>query len=325
MRRRALLAGVAAVALAPQVGRAQQKSVPVVGYLALTSPGPFAPLLTAFHLGLAEGGYTEGRNVALEYRWAEGRADKLPALAAELVAGKVELITTHGGVVAARAAKDLTSTIPIVFETGTDPVAAGLVSSMARPGGNLTGVSILTSELNPKRFELLSELVPQAKIIAILVNPKNASADQVVADVRNAAQLRGVQIEVIRAAPEAEYEPAVAQARAKAAALLVANDPVFFSRREQLVALAARHAIPAVYEWREFAEIGGLMSYGTSIAGMHRDKGRYVGRILAGAKAADLPILQPTKFELVINLKTANALGLTIPPALLARADEVIE
>jgi putative ABC transport system substrate-binding protein len=325
MRRRAFLAAMGGAALVPLAGGAQQKRVPVVGYLALTSPGPFAPMLAAFHEGLAEIGFVEGRDVAFQYRWAEGRSDRLPALAADLVAHKVDLIATHGGVLAARAAKEATSTIPIVFETGTDPVAEGLVASMARPGGNLTGVSILTSELNPKRFELLSEMVPEAKVIAILVNPKNASADRVVSDVQKVAQPRGVRIEVVRATFEPEYDPAVAQARAKAGALLVANDPVFFSRHAQLVALAARHAIPAVYEWREFVEAGGLMSYGTSVAGMHREKGRYVGRVLAGANPADLPVSQPIKFELVINLKTAKALGLTVPQSLFARADEVIE
>jgi putative tryptophan/tyrosine transport system substrate-binding protein len=325
MKRREFVAAVAGAALAPSFAGAQQKAMPVVGYLSLTSPGPFSPLRQAFHRGLAEAGYVEGRNVALEYRWAEGRADMLAPLAAELVARKVDLIATHGGVLSARAAKDAASTIPIVFETGTDPVASGLVASIARPGGNLTGVSILTSELNPKRFELLSEMVPEANVIAILVNPKNASAEHVIAGVERAARPRGVHIEVVRAALEAEYEPAVSLARTKAGALLVANDPVFFSRREQLVALAARHAIPAVYEWREFVEAGGLMSYGTSVASMHRDQGRYVGRVLAGAHPADLPVLQPTKFELVINLKTANALGLAVPQSLLARADEVVE
>jgi putative tryptophan/tyrosine transport system substrate-binding protein len=325
MRRRVLLGAAAGALLVAPIGRAQQTRLPVVGYLGLTSLGAFVPLLTAFQQGLGEAGYLDGRNVALEYRWAEGRQEKLAALAADLVARNVDVITTHGGTLAARAARDATSRIPIVFETGTDPVASGLVASLARPGGNLTGVSILTSELNPKRFELLSELVPQARIIAVLVNPQNPSADRVIAEVREAGLGKGVNIEIVTAAADDEYEPAFAQARAKAGALLVANDPVFFSRREELVVLAARHAIPAIYEWREFVEAGGLMSYGSSIAGMHREKGRYVGRILAGAKPADLPVLQPTTFELVINRKLASRLGLPVPPALLARADEVIE
>lgn len=326
MRRRDLLGGViAGAALTPVLARAQQKSMPVVGYLGLTTPGLFAGLLAAFHQGLSETGYVEGKNVTLEYRWAEGRGDQLPALAAELVARNPDVIATHGGAVTARVVRDATSTIPIVFETGIDPVAAGLVGSMARPGGNLTGVSILTSELNPKRLELLSELVPQASVTAMLVNPKNASTDRIIDQVSRAAESRGMRLEVVTASAEEEYEPAFALARAKAGALLVGNDPVFFSRHKQLVELARRYSIPAIYEWREFVEAGGLMSYGTSITGMHRDKGRYVGRILAGAKPADLPVLQPTTFELVINRKTADALGLTIPPALLARADEVIE
>jgi putative ABC transport system substrate-binding protein len=325
MRRRAFLAAAAGAALAPAIARSQQSRVPVVGYLALTSPGPFAPLLAAFHKGLAEAGFVEGRNVAIEYRWAEGRPDRLPELVMDLVARKVDLISTHGGAFVALAAKEATTTIPIVFETGIDPVAAGLVASMAQPGGNLTGVAILTADLNPKRFELLSELVPEAKVIAILVNPKNASANRVISDVQKAAEPTGIWIEVVRATLEAEYETAVAQARARAGALLVANDPVFFSRHKQLVALAAKHAIPAAYEWREFVEAGGLMSYGTSVAEMHREKGRYVGRVLAGAKPADLLILQPTTFQLVLNLTTAKSLGLTVPQPLLARADEIIE
>jgi putative tryptophan/tyrosine transport system substrate-binding protein len=326
MRRRDLLALLgAAPALRPFAARGQQKRMPVVGYLGLTSPGPFTPLLAAFHEGLGEAGFTEDRNLALEYRWAEGSLDRLAALAADLVARNVDVIATHGGVVAALVARDATKIIPIVFETGTDPVAAGLVASMARPGGNLTGVSILTAELNPKRLELLSELVPQARVIAVLVNPRNASAERVIPEIRRAADLRGVRVEIVPTDAEGDYAPAVALARAKAGALLVANDPVFFSRRDELVALAAQHAIPAIYEWREFVDAGGLMSYGTSITAMHRDKGRYVGRILAGAKPGDLPVLQPTTFELVISRKTANTLDLTIPPGLLARADEVAE
>ena len=211
------------------------------------------------------------------------------------------------------------------LKSGFDPVAAGLVASLSRPGGNLTGVSILTSELNPKRFELLAELVPQERVFAILVNPKNPSAERVIAQVQQSAQAKGLLLRVIKTAEEEEYEPAFSLIRAQAGALLVANDPVFFSHHERLVALAAHHAIPAIYEWREFVEAGGLMSYGTSIAGMHRDKGRYVGRVLAGEKPADLPILQPTSFDLVINLKTAKALGLAVPQVLLARAAEVLE
>jgi putative tryptophan/tyrosine transport system substrate-binding protein len=325
MRRREFVQIAATVAAWPLAARAQQKSLPTVGYLGISSPTPMAPLLSAFHEGLREMGFAEGRNVRLEYRWAEGIQDRLPGLAAELAVRNVDVIATHGGAAVVRAAKNAAPNTPIVFETGIDPVAAGLVASMARPGGNLTGVSILTSELNAKRFELLAEMVPQVRVFAILVNPRNASSEHVVAQLQPAAQARGLQMRVVRAAAEDEYEPAFLHARAEAGALLVANDPVFFSRHQRLVALAARHEIPAVYEWREFVEAGGLMSYGTSIAGMHRDKGRYVGRVLAGAKPANLPILQPTTFELVINLKTAKTLGLTVPPTLLARAHEVIE
>jgi len=325
MRRRDFMTVLTGAAGFSHLARAQEKAMPMIGYLAIATAGPSAPHVAAFHEGLGETGYVEGQNVAIEYRWAEDRQERLHSLASDLVALNVNVIVTHGGTPVARAAKEATSTIPIVFETGADPVASGLVASMARPGGNLTGVSILTSELNPKRFELLIELVPHARIVAVLVNPKYAVVDRVVSEVRKVADARGVRIQVVTAGEEDEYDDAFALARNKAGALLVSNDPVFFSRRERLVSLAATHAIPAVYEWREFAVLGGLMSYGTSIAGMYRQTGRYVGRILAGAKPGDLPIVQPTRFELVINLKTAKTLGLTVPQSLFARADEVIE
>jgi putative ABC transport system substrate-binding protein len=299
--------------------------MPVIGYLAVASPGPFAPYVDAFREGLSETGYVEGQNVAIEYRWAEGRYDRLPALAADLVGRGVDVIVS-GGVSPALAAKSATSTIPIVFETGVDPVEAGLVASFARPGGNLTGVTILTAVLMPKRFELLCELVPEAKVIALLANPNNASAERMVGDVQEAARAKGVQLHILKAGAEEEFETAFASlAQLQAGALLVGNDAFFFSRRDQLVALAARHVVPAMYEWREFAAAGGLISYGTSLSGMWRRAGTYVGRILAGAKPADLPVQQPTKFELVVNLNTAKALGLTVPQSILARADEVIE
>jgi len=300
--------------------------MPMVGFLGFTSPGPFAPFVAAFLRGLSETGYVEGQNVAIEYHWAENRIDRLPALAADLVARKVDVIATSGGTSAALAAKDATSTIPIIFEVGADPVETGLVASFARPGGNLTGVTILTTELNPKRFELLSELVPEARVIAMLVNPNNPRTERVIRVVQEAARARGVQLGIVKAGTEGEIEPAFASlVQQRADALLVANDPFFFDRRDQLVAVAARNLVPAMYEWREFAAAGGLASYGTSFAGMYRRLGAYAGRILAGAKPTDLPVEQPTTFELVLNLKIAKALGLTVPASILARADEVIE
>jgi putative ABC transport system substrate-binding protein len=325
MQRRTFMVLVGGAAGWPFATRAQQKRVPVIGYLGLGSPGPFAPLITAFHRGLSDTGYVEGRNVTLEYRWAEDHEDRLAALAADLAGRNVDVLATSGGTLAAMAAKTATSTIPIVFEMGADPVASGLVASLGRPGGNLTGVSILTADLNPKRFELLSELVPRAGI-AVLVNPKNAGADRIVRDMQEVARGKSVRLHIHKASGEGEFDTAFASLDPmQVGALLVANDPVFFSHREQLVLLAARYAIPTMYEWREFAEVGGLISYGARLADMNRQKGAYVGRVLAGTKPADLPIVQPTKFDLVINMKTAKTLGLTVPQSLLAHADEVIE
>ena len=273
----------------------------------------------------ARTGYVEGQNVAIEYRGAEGRYDRLPALAADLVGRKVDVIVTNGASGIA-AAKGATSTIPIVFVGGGDPVEQGLVASLARPGGNLTGFSIFGSELNPKRLELLSELVPQAHVIALLVNPNNAASERQITDVQEAGRAKGVQLRVLKAGTDSDIDAAFASLiQLQAGALLVGSDPLLFSRRDQLVALASRHAVPAIYEWREFAVAGGLISYGTSLTGTWRQVGVYVGRVLSGAKPADLPVQRPTTFELVVNLNTAKALGLTVPPSILARADEVIE
>ncbi len=322
--RRAVLLGGAAAAW-PRLLRAQQKAMPVIGFLLSTSPGPAAPFMAAFRQGLSDTGYVEGQNVAIEYRWAEGNYGRLPELAADLVGHKVDLIAT-AAIPAARAAKNATSTIPIVFTAVNDPVGDGLVASLAHPGGNLTGFSFLTAELTPKLLELLSELVPQARVIALLVNPDNPSAEPMIRYVQEAARTKGVQLAILKASIKSEIDAAFASlVQLHVGALVIGGDPFFFSRLDQLVALAARDAVPAIYGWREGVASGGLISYGTSLTAAYRQLGIYAGKILNGAKPADLPVQQPTKFELVINLKTAKALGLTVPQALLARADEVIE
>jgi putative ABC transport system substrate-binding protein len=327
MQRRCFIALLGSAIALPCVAAGQPKAIPVIGILGLASPASYAPFLASFHQGLAEAGYVEGQNVATEYRWAEGRQDRLPELAADLVGRNVNVILTSGGPVPARAAKNATSTIPIVFIAG-DPVGEGLVTSLARPGGNLTGVSILTTELMPKRIELLSELVPQARAIALLVNP-NTGAERMegmIRDVQEAARVKGLQLHVLKAGTEGEIDTAFATlAQQQAGGLAVSNDPFFNSRRNQIVALAARQSIPAIYAGREPVAGGGLISYGSSTIGAYRRAAAYVGRVLAGAKPADLPVEQPTTFELVVNLKTASALGLTVPPSILARASEVIE
>jgi len=281
--------------------------------------------VAAFRQGLGETGYVEGKNLAIEYRWAEFRYDRLPALAADLVGLKVDVIAT-GSVAGMQAAKSATSTIPVVFFGGGDLVALGLVAGLARPGGNLTGFTMMSLELNPKRLELLSELVPQARVIALLVNPHNPQTEGVIRDVQDASRAKGVQLQILRAGTESEIDDAFAAlVQLHAGALVVMGDAFFFSWREQLVALAARHAVPAIYDVHEYAAAGGLISYGPSLTGLWRQVGIYAGKILEGAKPADLPVQQPTTFELVVNLKTATALGLTVPPSILARADEVIE
>jgi putative tryptophan/tyrosine transport system substrate-binding protein len=299
--------------------------MPVIGFLGSSSPGPFAPFVAAFQRGLSESGYVEGQNLTIEYRWAENSYDRLPALAAELAGRKVDLIVT-GGTPAALAAKSATPTIPIVFSGVGDPVAVGLVASLARPGGNITGISEMATEQMSKRLELLSELVPQARVIALLVNPNAANAGPAIREVQDAARANGVQLPILKAETESAIDAAFgALVQLHAGALVVVPDAFFSSRRDQLVALASRHAVPAIYHLREFVAAGGLISYGASLTAVFRQAGTYAGRILKGAKPADLPVQQPTTFELVVNLDTAKALGLTVPPSILARADEVIE
>jgi putative ABC transport system substrate-binding protein len=279
--------------------------------------------VATFRRGLSEIGWVEGQNVTIEYRWAEGHYDRLTALAADLVARKVDVIAAFGGTPAALAAKAATATIPIVFGAG-NPVELGLIASLARPGGNLSGISTLGAELTPKRLELLSELVPQAKTIALLVNPNNQTTEDVIQKAQQAAAAKGVQLLVLKASSDSGIDAAFRVGR-QGGGLLVGGDPLFETRLEQLVALASRHAVPALYPQREFVDAGGLISYANSRTEGWQRQGNYVGKILNGAKPADLPVEQPTRFELVINLKTAKSLGLTVPPSILARADEVIE
>ena len=306
--------------------RAQQKAIPVIGFLNGTSPDAAAPFVAAFRQGLNESGYVDGQNAAIEYRFGEGRDDRLPALVADLVGRNVDVIVAAGGAPLALAAKSATSTLPIVFTGVGDPVALGLVASLARPGGNVTGFSLLSVELTPKRLELVSELVPWAGVIGLLVNPNNPQTEGVVRDVQEAARAKRVELPVLKAGVDSEIDAAFASlVQQQVGALVVQADAFFTSRRGKLVALAARKGVPAIYALREFSAAGGLISYGSSLTATYRQAGIYAGRILEGAKPADLPVQQPTTFELVVNLKTANALGLTVPPSILARANEVIE
>ena len=328
MKRREFIAvlGSAAASL-PWAARAQQKAMPVIGLLSPGPPGAGGPLMDGFRLGLREAGYIEGQNVTIEYHWVEAN-DRLPAMAADLVGSKVDLILAITDPVALTA-KAASSTIPMVFFIGGDPVANDLVASLARPGGNLTGVTLFGDELNPKRLELLSELVPEARVIALLVNPNNplgGAAPIISSKMQEAARAKGVQLRIVNAASESEIDAAFATLPGQQArALIIDTDLFFFGQRQQIGALAARHSVPAIYYRREFAVAGGLISYGPSFATAYRQAGMYAGKVLAGVKPSDLPVLQPAKFELVINAKAAKALGLNVPPTLLAIADEVIE
>jgi len=328
MRRRefiTLLGGAAAAW--PLAARAQQPATPVIGFLHLGSPEPYALSdVVVFRQGLNETGYVEGRNLTIEYRWAEGKYDRLPVLAADLVRAQVAVIAACATSAPGLAAKAATSTIPIVFQTGGDPVQDGLVASMNRPDGNVTGVSRLAVALAPKRLELLRELSPKATVIGLLVDPTNPRSELVVQQIEEAARTLGLGLHILKVSTEGELDSAFASlVQLGVGALLVAQEPSYQRWREQIIALAARHAIPTAYGQRDYPAAGGLMSYDASVADSYRQVGVYVGRILKGEKPAELPIMQPTKFELVINLKTANALGLIIPQTLLATADEVIE
>jgi len=327
MDRRTFIGSIAGGLLAvPLAARAQQPAMPVIGFLSGQSPGPWAPYVAAFRSGLNETGYIEGKNVAIEFRWAEGQYGRLPALAADLVRRQVAILVAVGG--GAREAKAATATIPIVFTTGNDPVVDGLVASLAHPGGNATGVTFVPAELAAKRLELLHQLVPKAVMIAMVVNPANTYAELRVRKVQEAARSLGLQLHVLSARSRTAQEIDAAFAtlvKLQAGALLVDSDPFFNARRDQFVALTAHHAVPAIFDTRETVVAGGLMSYAGSIPEVYRQAGIYTGRILNGAKPTDLPILQPTKVELVINMKTAKTLGLTVPESLLLRADEVIE
>ena len=330
MKRREFIAGFGAITsssfLLPMASRAQQSAMPVVGYLSSRSPGESAGVVSAFLQGLRESGHVVGQNVAIEYRWAEGHYDRLPALAAELVGMRVAVILAAGGPPSALAAKKATSKIPIVFSAADDPVGLGLVESLGRPGGNVTGMGNFNSALTAKRLELLYELVPSARTIAYLANPANPSAQLEVRAAQEAANTLGINLQVLNASNDQEVEAAFARlAELKAGAVIVAAEPYFDSRRAAIVELAARRAVPASYGWRENVAMGGLLSYGSVLKDSYRNSGIYCGRILKGEKPADLPVVQPTKFEMTINLKTAKALGLTVPPALLTGADEVIE
>jgi putative ABC transport system substrate-binding protein len=325
MRRREFISLLGGAAAWPLAARAQQPTMPVIGFMSARSPAEAASDLAAFRQGLGQTGYFEGKNVAIEYRWAEGRYDRMPGMAADLVARQVAVIAAAGGEPSGLAAKAATSTIPIVCTLGGDAVKAGLVSSLNHPGGNITGVTIIGLELAPKRVELAHLLVPDARALAALNNPKFPPAVTEMLDMQNAAHSLGLDITMLNASGESEIDAAFAALPREAGALLINTDPLLLGQREQIVELAARHKIPTIYFLRDFVDVGGLMSYGPNIHNGYRQAGVYVGRILKGEKVGELPVVQPSRFDLVINLRTARALDLDIPTALLIRADEMIE
>ena len=326
MRRRECIALLGAAAAWPLAARAQQSAMPVIGILASVSAAPYAGFIEAIKEGLRQAGYVEGRNVAIEYRWAEGQYDRLPQQATELVDRGVAVIILVGGGATIAAAKAATATIPIVFIMGDDPVKSGAVAALNRPGGNLTGVSLLSVAMEAKRLQLLHELASNVGVVAIVVNPNNPQADEQLQELQAAARTLGVQVEAFKAGSPSEIDTAFANlVQRRAGALLMAADAFFNTRKEQFIVLSARHALPTIFPYREFPAAGGLMSYGSSLADAYRQEGVYAGRILKGEKPAQMPVQQAVKVELVINLQTARALGLTIPLSLLGRADEVIE
>jgi ABC-type uncharacterized transport system substrate-binding protein len=326
MRRRDFIVAVGGAATFPLAARAQQPALPVIGFLSSASPERDAGRLRAFRQGLSEAGLVEGRNVAFEYRWAEERIDRLPALVADLIGRKVAVIAQAGEVNGAVVAKAATTTIPIVFTTARDPVELGLVASLSRPGGNVTGVTTLSTELEPKRLELLHGVLPAATVFGALVNPSSPNIGALSKRLQAAADTLGLELQILNAGTEAEFDKAFASlAQMKAGGLMIGSDALFISRGDRLGELSVRHAVPAIFQFRAFAAAGGLMSYGADLADLYRQSGLYTGRILKGQKPADLPVMQATKVELIINMKTARALGLTVPLSLLGRADEVIE
>jgi putative tryptophan/tyrosine transport system substrate-binding protein len=326
MRRREFITILSGAVAWPLFARAQQRALPLIGFLSARSPAEAASSLGAFRQGLGEAGYFEGKNVTIEYRWAEGQYDRLPAMAAELVSRQVAVLAATGGKPSAQAAKAATGTIPIVFTIGSDPVQLGLVASLSKPGANITGVTFILPELGTKRLELLRQLIPKVSAITLLVNPNYPPSSVEIRDVQAGARSLGLQISVLNASIEPEIDTAFKTiAQQKVDALIVGADPFLVGQRDQLVRLAAHNAVPTFFPSREFVEAGGLISYGSNIANGYRQAGVYTGRILSGANPSDLPVLQPTSFSLFINLRTARALGLTVPANVLALADEVIE